>query len=59
MEITIKNYNAGEGVELVEYKNVCDFAFDNDAWFLIIKHIDGTLNYVKTDQVLEMEVYNQ
>lgn len=55
-EITIKNYNAGEGVTYDEYLNVKSYKTTGDEKWLQINDYDGTVFFIKTEQILEFTV---
>lgn len=55
-EITIKNYNAGEGVTYDEYVNVKSYKTTGDEKWLQIIDYDGVVFFIKTEQILEFYV---
>lgn len=55
-EILIKNYNAGEGVTYDEYLNVKSYKTTGDEKWLQINDYDGTVFFIKTEQILEFTV---
>lgn len=55
-EITIKNYNAGNGVTYEEYHNIKSYHTTPDETWLVMYDTDGFTFYVKVEQILEFYV---
>ena len=55
-EITIKNYNAGDGVTYEEYHNIKSYHTTPDEKWLQINDYDGITFFIKTEQILEFHV---
>lgn len=55
-KVVVKNYHAGEGIELTEFNYIDKYYFEDD-YLILYDHTNKVKTYIQKDQVLEFEVH--
>lgn len=58
MKILVTNYNGGEGIQINEYNYITKYSVTDD-YLILDDDVNEIKTYIKKDQVLEFEVYNE